>query len=199
MIKEFKCKNNINNLQANFLRFNLTMEKIILQPSYNDIEKPIITPEILHDYFLKYKTLPINDYVRKFITTDFLIDFVKLEKDNVNDAVMFTIQMLYMSKYIETYKYSWKLFDINSLGDDGERLLELATDKEYIMNKLKYEPCTYVTFPCIEFKSIEESLSREILIQNYDKIMRTVCNVKNKIMNDSLIELINLEYLDIYK
>ena len=56
-----------------------------------------------------------------------------------------------------------------------------------------------VTFPCLEFKSIEESLSREILIQNYDKIMRTVCNVKNKIMNDSLIELINLEYLDMYK
>lgn len=117
------------------------MERIILK---GECDKPI-TAEILYDYFKSYKTIPAITYVNSLVTTDLLDEFVRIAA--TDDAIVFAIKM-----YIACIKEKW-LNDENGLlnktkisyedimhytefDEYEEKLISLATDKTYVLNKL---------------------------------------------------------------
>ena len=117
------------------------MDRIILK---NVNDKPI-TAELLYDYFKSYKTIPATTYVNGFITTDLLDEFISIAASD--DAIVFAIKM-----YIASIKEKWKPDDIGhedetkisyenimhytEFDEYQEKLIALAHDKTYVLNKL---------------------------------------------------------------
>ena len=117
------------------------MERIILK---GERDKPI-TAELLYDYFKSYKTIPAITYVNSLVTTDLLDEFVKIAA--TDDAIVFAIKMYIAcikekcltdkDGQLNKTKISYEdIMHYTEFDEYEEKLISLATDKTYVLNKL---------------------------------------------------------------